>query len=556
MNPADANAKAAALIAACQLAYLAALAERPLLLTLMATLHTSRGKLPDDRADLYEDCVQLLLDYWQESKKVRVAGQLESERGILDALGISRDRLERVLNQVAFEAHERQGKLKERSSDTADIGGDELRKALKPALNDSWDKAEQAIHYVRTRAGLLLEREPDHFAFPHRTFQEFLAARHLVNTQDFPVNLATWVRQDRAWWREVYLLAAGHQHAIGRAVSLINELCDREYIQGHAMQPAEAYAAMLAAQAAVEVKLSEHAHEPGRYQDTLRKLQDWLLGIIAQGALPLVERAEAGRILGALGDPRADVACAIPALVTVPAGEFIMGSDKDDDEKPQRRITLPEYRIGKYPVTNGQYRRFVQDGGYTEKHRDCWTVAGWKWRAREKIEKPEYLDDLDFGIANHPVVGVSWYEAVAYCNWLNKTNPGRKFHLPTEAEWEKAARGTDGREYPWLGRFDSEKANTRESGIGRTTAVGLFPRGTSPYGALDMAGNVWEWCSSEYREYPYRADDGREDPASTDSRSLRGGSWLDHQVNARCAYRDRSHPGIRNFVIGVRVAES
>ena len=209
MNAVLAESKANALIAACQLPHLAELAPRPLLLTLMATLHTSRGKLPDDRAELYEDCVRLMLDFWQQSKRVQVDGQTESEKGILDALGISRDRLEQVLNQVAFTAHTRQGKSPNRQNVTADISGDELRKQLVPALGEDWNKAQTAIHYVRTRAGLLIEREPDLFAFPHRTFQEFLTARHVVNSEDFPNNLAEWVSGDRPWWREVFLLAAG-----------------------------------------------------------------------------------------------------------------------------------------------------------------------------------------------------------------------------------------------------------------------------------------------------------------------------------------------------------
>jgi formylglycine-generating enzyme required for sulfatase activity len=301
----------------------------------------------------------------------------------------------------------------------------------------------------------------------------------------------------------------------------------------------------------LEVKLSEHATEPGRYCDTYRKLQDWLVGILAQGALPLKDRAEAGRVLGALGDPRADVVCAIPALVDVPAGEFKMGEGKE-----QHRVKLNAYRIGKYPVTNAQFRCFVKSGGYTDAHRDCWTDEGWQTRARQNWDKPNLMDDLNFGIANHPVVTVSWYEAVAYCNWLNKTNPGRKFHLPTEAEWERAARHTDGREYPWGKEFDQEKANTDGSGIGQTTAVGLFPRGVSVCDAFDLAGNVWEWCSSQPVKYPYRADDGREDMIGSGGRCLRGGAWLSYVVGARCASRDRSLADGRVSNVGFRLAES
>ncbi|MBI1802202.1 MAG: formylglycine-generating enzyme family protein [Chloroflexi bacterium] len=255
----------------------------------------------------------------------------------------------------------------------------------------------------------------------------------------------------------------------------------------------------------------------------------------------------------------------VPVTVPIGAGEFVMGSDTSpwDDEEPQHRVNLPAYRIGKYPVTNAQYRRFVADDGYMRKWRGVWTNAGWRWREENQSEKPAYWDNPRWNLDNHPVVGVSWYEAIAYCNWLSKTT-GRKFHLPREAEWEKAARGTDGRDYPWGDEFDKAKCNTNESGIGTTTPVGIYADGASPCGALDMAGNVWEWCSSRWGQdfpkpdftYPYRADDGREDLQSTDRRIVRGGSWDAPQGVARCAFRLRNHPVNRNSGSGFRVAES
>ena len=553
MNRALASAKADSLITACQLPYLTPLAEQPLLLTLMATLHTSRGNLPDDRADLYEDCVKLMLDYWQQSKRVRVDGQVESEKGILDALGISRDRLEQALNYIAYVAHERQGKMRRRQYGTADISGEELRKTLAPMLDNSLDKANTVVHYVRTRSGLLLERDPDTFAFPHRTFQEFLTARYLLNSEDFPSNLAEWARGDRTWWHEVYLLAAGHArpYAFGQAIALINELCNTDYHLERPISGEDAYAAILAAHAAVEVRLRERALTP-RYLATLGKLQDWLVGIVEQGVLTGKERAEAGRFLSLLGDVRPEVACPIPALIDIPAGEFKMG----EDDK-QHRVTLGEYGIGKYPVTNAQYRHFIEDGGYTEKHKDAWTPAGWDLRKKNNIEKPKWWDSPQWNYDNHPVVGVSWYEAVTYCNWLTKTDSeGRKFRLPTEAEWERVASGDDGRKWPWGNNSEDEKANTRECGIGQTTAVGLFPQGASIHGVLDLAGNVAEWCSSAHADYPYVAEDGRECLEGTVERCVRGGSWRYGLSLARCTYRLGFRPDDRSDYVGLRVAAS
>ncbi|MBI2907477.1 MAG: formylglycine-generating enzyme family protein [Chloroflexi bacterium] len=160
------------------------------------------------------------------------------------------------------------------------------------------------------------------------------------------------------------------------------------------------------------------------------------------------------------------------------------------------------------------------------------------------------------------MVNVTWFDALAYCRWL-KGVTGKNVTLPSEAEWEKAARGnTDQRAYPWGDTFDAKKCNCTELGLGKTTPVGMFPEGASPHGCLDMSGNVWEWTRSLYGEYPYPKEGAerqrREDIEAprTETRVLRGGSFLDYENLVRCAYRYRNHPDHRNVSFGFRVAAS
>jgi len=240
----------------------------------------------------------------------------------------------------------------------------------------------------------------------------------------------------------------------------------------------------------------------------------------------------------------------VPALVKVSAGPFLMGSN----EKPQHTLTLPDFWIGKTPMTNAQFRPFVEDDGYH--NQQYWTLAGWKWCQKERIVTPRHWDDKQWNGNDYPLVGVSWFEAVAYCRWLT-AQTGHEFCLPSEAEWEKAARGPDGRIWPWGNTWEAGRCNSKEAGIGKTTPVSQYPNGASPYGVLDMAGNVWEWVATKSdKGYPYQVEDEwmKAYLEADSNRVLRGGSWHDNQKVVRGAYRGNYYVRYRYHDCGLRVA--
>lgn len=252
----------------------------------------------------------------------------------------------------------------------------------------------------------------------------------------------------------------------------------------------------------------------------------------------------------------------MPALVEVPSGVFLMGSaDADtqatENEKPQHTLELPTYWIGTTEVTNAQFRPFVEGDGYS--NQAYWTEVGWAWRQENKRTQPRYWDDPRWNGDTQPVVGVTWFEAVAYVRWLS-AQTGMEFRLPTEAEWEKAARGTDGRIWPWGNVWAEGRANTSEAGLNTSTPVGQYPAGASPYGALDMAGNAREWCATEWgKPYPYAVEDewAADYLERNAGRVLRGGSWYSSQTFARGAsHYSLIQRNILNDDIGVRVASS
>ena len=249
----------------------------------------------------------------------------------------------------------------------------------------------------------------------------------------------------------------------------------------------------------------------------------------------------------------------------IPSSEFTMGSkrsldrDAHDDEMPAQVLSVSDYYIMKYPVTNEQYNVFVQATGY--KAPLLWPNA-------------TFPDSL----ADHPVVGVSYYDALAFCAWVGQVT-GLPIRLPTEPEWEKAARGPEYQLYSWGNEWKIGLCNTSEEKLNRTSPVGHYsPQGDSPYEIADMGGNVQEWCSSLFGPYPYDPADGREahvydlqtdnllpmlletgctsliesDEASLGKSVIRGGSWLESKFQARCAYRSWAAPMHRSDDTGFR----
>ncbi|HET8852745.1 MAG TPA: SUMF1/EgtB/PvdO family nonheme iron enzyme [Ktedonobacteraceae bacterium] len=292
-------------------------------------------------------------------------------------------------------------------------------------------------------------------------------------------------------------------------------------------QAIDAISAALTVQDAASAPKPVTAPPPPR--DTLPPLGPSLAPANSTSALHLTPMPLVN--LGFRGYTISGVECILPPICPVPAGDFTMGSDKTrdrqayDNETPQYRVEVGSFVIGQHPVTVAEYGCAVRAKAVREPSQ---LLGGMDW-ARQQV----HLD--------HPVVCVSWNDARAYVTWLAKVT-AQPWQLPSEAEWEKAARGTDERIYPWGNEFERERCNTDASGIGVTVPIGSYPGGESPYHVHDMAGNVREWTSSLYRPYPYRKDDGRENLDAPGNRVRRGGSWYNTNRIARAAYRGYHRP--------------
>ncbi|MBN2557066.1 MAG: SUMF1/EgtB/PvdO family nonheme iron enzyme [Anaerolineales bacterium] len=248
----------------------------------------------------------------------------------------------------------------------------------------------------------------------------------------------------------------------------------------------------------------------------------------------------------------------LPEMVSIPAGVLLLGTsdeqvrrlilqedwaedwherDMFQSEQPQQIYRLPDFEISRFPITNVQYHAFVWETG----HR---IPRNW-----DGFRIPENLHE-------HPAVEISKQDASAYCKWLSGKT-GSRFRLPTEPEWERAARGDDDRNYPWGPFYEPFRANTSESKQSGTTPVGtLSPGGDSPYGVADLCGNVWEWTSSLLKPYPYKADDGRERLDENAVYVVRGGSWYYSHKLARCSSREGMLAGVISPLVGFRIVRN
>jgi formylglycine-generating enzyme required for sulfatase activity/energy-coupling factor transporter ATP-binding protein EcfA2 len=542
------------------------LASNPLLLTIMALIKRQRVTLPRERVKLYELYLETLTGAWNKARAL-------DKRPV----GPDVDYLEtvQVLAPLALW-------LREENPTAGLVSRGQVENWLTQYYRQEWgeprgparQRAREFLAGVRRYSNLLVERGEGQYGFLHLTFEEMLAAKGITLLEDQEGLEKAMNTIYQHWldpaWRETLLLTVGVLGIVGqrpfKAGQVLRELC-----AGDLPGPDRGRNVVLAGEALADVG------EVGADRKSATAVIDRLVQTMQDpGTSPPVRR-DAGHLLGRLGwEPEGG----LDVWVEIPPGPFLYG-----DRKEPRVIESP-YRIAAYLVTNERFARFVGSGGYDR--RECWSEEGWSWRTGtydskaedwlrewlaenrppEKRDRPYWWGDERLGSPLCPVVGVSWFEAEAYCRWLaleaglDPDSPSAP-RLPTEEEWERAVRGTDGREYPWSDEWDRARLNCAEWWAGREfsgddewrkwvesdefkeanpspTAVMTFPDGVNPSGLWDGAGNVWEWIGSWWS-------------ARSQYRVLRGGSWVNEKGAARCGYRGNDDPGYFGSSGGFRV---
>ena len=522
--------------------YLAELGSRPLLLTLIASLHAANAQLPEDRAELYKSAVGLLLSRWYRHLGDRSDALLTPE--FAGALRMGAESIRIGLQKLAFDLH-----LRQQNDAAARISKTEVGDIFAKVLPQNRIPMELG-EFLSQRAGLLVLDSNGGYDFPHRSFREFLAACHIVDTDQEPhSSLVKLVHENADWWREVFLLALGKvsQGGMANAIVIIESLLPAEPDKVAVTSEQHWRDAALGGLALVELRIKERFADYSFASAIVQRVSAWLACLLQEGHLPPRERAEAGDCLAKLGDPRRGVTLDAEGLPDIEWVEISPGWITTAESCGN----VPAFKIARYPVTVTQYGAFVAGKCYALK--EYWSAQGWYWRVyRNRITPAAWEEQINF--PNRPVVGISWHEAVAFCNWLSEKRQ-QTIRLPSEEEWEYAAAGEQGRGYPWgetaepLGQW----ANTAESQIGHPSAVGMYPKGSTPEGVMELAGNVWEWCGNRYADASISDKKNRIDAEARGERPLRGGSWWAPTEHSRCAKRKSFQPAAGDPDVGFRL---
>ena len=500
-------------------------------------------------------------------------------------------------------------------SSTLRLGAVELRRlwsrALSAAVRDGWEEAEALFVQIATvdpayfdvQARLSAARRQLHLralyqqAREHRNAGDWDATLATLdelaqNEPGYPDrdNLRQWANEQRDRWQSYErAVAATSQHKYRAALPLL-EAIEAEspgyedvarllpLVRGEVAAIGKREAAERASQ---EQAARERAHrerfgqitiqqQTGNYAQMLDRLEALLAqhpddreavalvaALIENAAAPLDQRLRAGRLAGQYGDPRPGV-CALPQSLDDRYWCRPFTASTYSIAEGKATLQLAEFRIARYPVTVWQYRKFVDAKGYEQQQ---WRT-GEGWKLRDSLWPPYRWNDANWTAPNQPVIGVSWYEATAFCRWLTVQAKswvpnGWEIRLPSEAEWEVAAMWDPSKRMmrPWQPPQNELWQNVKEAGIGRTSPVGMFPQGVSPRGALDMPGNVWEWCASPYEEFPKSAHQFPPDyPPNKIGPALRGGIYYLQNQGSGWGARDWIFPNIRDLSGGFRVA--
>ncbi|MCX6308184.1 MAG: SUMF1/EgtB/PvdO family nonheme iron enzyme, partial [Bacteroidia bacterium] len=485
------------------------LIDSPLMLTAICLLYSNNKELPGQRADLYDRFVTNLLykRFRAEAQKVR-----------------------NFLMHLARSMHQEHSKTIGRL-EAVRILGNEYKQEAGESQKEYNDRLNERFELVEPGCGLL-KKEKGGYGFIHLTFQEFLTANALVagTTESYFETIRQYWGDD--WYREVVQLYIGY-------LSIQSPAMANSIIQTYLKVTND----NLFSLRRLAVRSFLGIHRSNRKDSVTLSSINCMLEIIDSSLEPEI-KVEAGELLGRIGDSRD-----LEKFIPIPDGKYKTSIGK---------VVLKNFEMAKYLVTNGWYRKFIDDNGY--KTTGFWSQEGQKWLESEKNEHPYYWFDHEWNCPNAPVVGVSWYEAHAFTQWLNQTrNDGYHYFLPDENQWEAVAAGMEKREYPWGNGWQEGCCNSRESQILKATSVGIFANGDTPEGISDFAGNVWEWTRSDFSSKKTLNDPQyypEQDFNDRQRLELRGGSWDEGRLLARCAFRRRGLPSLRNNDMGLRCART